>query len=122
MQNYLTPDDIQSVIDQSKIQFHAFPDTTLTVCAITLPNGYTVTGESATITAENFDAEVGRSMAAEDAVRKVWQLEGYLMRQMLTLADDPDTMARVEKLTEIENLAELKKRQRTAPRRPRAVE
>lgn len=98
MQNYLTPDDIQSVIDQSKIQFHVFPDTTLTVCAITLPNGYTVTGESATIAAENFDAEVGRDVAVGDAVRKIWQLEGYLMRQMLTLADDPDTMAKVERL------------------------
>jgi hypothetical protein len=102
MQNYLTKDDIQEVIDQSRIQFHVFPDTTLTVCAITLPNGYTVTGESATIAAENFDEEIGKSMAAEDAVRKIWQLEGYLMRQMLMLAEDPETMAKVTRLQEMD--------------------
>ena len=55
----------------------------LTFCVITLKNGFTVTGESACASPENFSAELGRKIARDNAVNKVWMLEGYLLKQRL---------------------------------------
>ncbi|MBH2008295.1 MAG: hypothetical protein I8H71_01210 [Xanthomonadaceae bacterium] len=55
----------------------------LTFCVLSLKNGFTVTGESACASPANFNAEIGRRIARENAVAKVWQLEGYLLRQRL---------------------------------------
>lgn len=55
----------------------------LTFCVLTLRNGFTVTGQSACASAENFDEQAGRKYARKDAVGKVWPLEGYLLRQRL---------------------------------------
>jgi hypothetical protein len=48
-----------------------------------LANGYTVLGKSACASPENFDAELGKRIAREDAVKQIWPLEGYLLRQQL---------------------------------------
>lgn len=64
-------------------QFHVFPGTTLTVCALTLRNGFNVVGESASASPENFDAELGRKIARDNARNKIWALEGYLLRSKL---------------------------------------
>lgn len=55
----------------------------LTFCVLVLRNGFTVTGESACASPENFDAEVGRKIARQNAVAKVWPLLGFLLRQNL---------------------------------------
>lgn len=55
----------------------------LTFCVLVLRNGFTVTGESACASPENFDADIGRKIARENAVNKVWALEGYLLKQCL---------------------------------------
>lgn len=55
----------------------------LTFCVLRLKNGFTVTGESACASPENFDAEIGRKIARENAINKVWMLEGYLLKQHL---------------------------------------
>ena len=55
----------------------------LTFCVIVLKNGFTVTGESACASPENFDAEIGRKIAYENARNKIWQLEGYLLKEKL---------------------------------------
>ena len=49
----------------------------LTFCVLVLRNGFIVTGESACASPENFDAEIGRKIARENAVNKVWSLMGY---------------------------------------------
>lgn len=67
-------------------QYHVFPGTTLTVCALTLRNGYIVTGESAAASPSNFDQAIGRKIARENARNKIWGLEGYLLRERLTQA------------------------------------
>jgi len=64
-------------------QYHVFPGTTMTVCALTLRNGYIVTGESAAASPENFDKEIGRKIARDNARNKIWALEGYLLREKL---------------------------------------
>ena len=56
----------------------------LTFCVLVLKNGFTVTGESACASPENFDAEIGRKIARENAVNKIWMLEGYLLKQRLS--------------------------------------
>ncbi|MET3998866.1 Gp49 family protein [Marinobacterium sp. MBR-109] len=58
----------------------------LTFCVLVLENGFTVTGESACASPENFDAEIGRKIAYENARQKIWPLEGYLLKQALHTA------------------------------------
>ena len=58
----------------------------LTFCVLVLRNGFTVTGESACASPENFDAEVGRKIARANAVNKVWPLMGYELRSKLSAA------------------------------------
>ncbi len=55
----------------------------LTFCVLVLKNDFTVTGESACASPENFDEEIGRKIARQNAVNKIWQLEGYLLKQHL---------------------------------------
>ncbi|WP_368647781.1 Gp49 family protein [Castellaniella ginsengisoli] len=56
----------------------------LTFCVLVLRNGFTVTGESACASPENFDAEIGRKIARQNAVSKVWPLMGYALRTELS--------------------------------------
>ena len=77
----LTPDLIDSKISSS--DFHVFPHSCLTVCCLTLENGFTVTGESACASPENFNAEIGEKIAFKNAREKIWMLEGYLLKQKL---------------------------------------
>lgn len=76
----LTPDLIESVI--TKEEYHVLTDV-LTVCVLTLKNGFTVTGESACASPENFDKELGEKIARRNAADKIWALEGYLLKQRL---------------------------------------
>ncbi len=55
----------------------------LTFCVLVLRNGFTVTGESACASPENFDPEIGRKIARESAVQKIWPLMGYELRTKL---------------------------------------
>ena len=64
-------------------QFYVFPGTTLTVCCLTLANGFTVTGESACASPENFDQMIGENIALKNAKEKAWALEGYVLREKL---------------------------------------
>lgn len=60
------------------------PAETLTFCILILRNGFTVTGESACASPENFNAEIGRKIARDNAREKIWVLEGYLLKQKLS--------------------------------------
>lgn len=105
----LTPDHIDSVIQSvhyftagdgyagalaSSEEFNSLPEDErfinppqqldlLTFCVIVLKNGFTVTGESACASPENFDPEIGRKVAYENARNKIWELEGYLLKEKL---------------------------------------
>ena len=56
----------------------------LTICVLVLKNGFTVTGESACVSPENFDAEIGRKVARENAVDKMWPLLGYALKEKVS--------------------------------------
>lgn len=78
----------------------------LTFCVLVLRNGYTVTGESACASPENFDAELGRKIARQNAVTKIWPLLGFRLRDKLAgvggdgaaLAQNPNIAARNPKV------------------------
>lgn len=61
-----------------------FPLNLLTFCVLVLKNGFTVTGESACASPENFDAELGRKIARQNSISKVWPLLGYALRDKLS--------------------------------------
>jgi hypothetical protein len=55
----------------------------LTICVMVLDNGYTVLGKSACADPANFNEEIGRRLAREDAVRQIWPLMGYALKTKL---------------------------------------
>lgn len=89
----LTPADIDATIVGE--DYHVFPGTTVTVCCLKLKNGFTTIGESAAASPQNFDAEIGRKIARQNAREKIWALEGYLLRQRLSkvVVTDADFLA-----------------------------
>lgn len=80
MQTSLTLDDINRAVRSAE---YLRSGETLTLCVLTLRNGYTVTGQSACVDPANFDEAKGRELAHKDALGKVWPLEGYLLREKL---------------------------------------
>lgn len=61
-------------------------DNVLTVCVLRMSNGFYITGESAPASPANFNAELGRKFAREQAIRKAWGFEGYALRERLAMA------------------------------------
>lgn len=55
----------------------------LTICVLVLKNGIKVTGESACVSAANFNAETGRKIARANAVEKIWPLLGFRLADRL---------------------------------------
>ena len=81
----LTPEYLESKIAKEK--YHVFENTTVTVCLLILKNGFCVIGESAAVSPENFDAEIGRKVARQHARDQMWKLEGYLLRDRLFIEE-----------------------------------
>lgn len=101
--NVCADDDDQRVQLASGSPLHL-----LTFCVLVLRNGFTVTGESACASPENFDAKIGRDIARKDAVGKVWMLLGFRLRDKLASqpADYRDRM-RIEASELTERMAKL---------------
>ena len=62
-----------------KTDYMVLPNSTVTICNLTMENGFSVRGESACVDPRNFDMEIGKQLAYKDAFSKLWQLEGYLL-------------------------------------------
>lgn len=77
----LTPEDIDAtIVDEA---YYVFPGTTTTVCRLTLKNGFSTLGESAAVSLDNFNEEIGKKIARDNARDKIWVLEGYLLKDKL---------------------------------------
>jgi hypothetical protein len=74
----LNKEIILSLIDSEN--YHHFEDTTTVSCLLTLKNGAQVLGKAACIEPENFKLEVGMDVAKNDAISKIWELEGYAIK------------------------------------------
>jgi hypothetical protein len=84
----VTLDQIKSLIASERY----FVDDTLTICVLTLSNGYKVTGESAAADPANFNEELGRKIAKDKATAEIWPLAGFLLRDKLHRDDHPPVM------------------------------
>ncbi len=82
----LKPQDIDNAI--VNVTYTMLPSQKCMVCEITLRNGFTVRGESAVVSKENFREELGKNISYEQARNKIWELEGYLLQERILLADD----------------------------------
>lgn len=79
IKNRITMGDILAAV--VKADYTILGDTTTTICQLTLTNGYTVIGKSACIDKALFDKTIGEKVAWNDALERVWELEGYLLQQ-----------------------------------------
>lgn len=77
----VTPTDVDNAVDS--VTYYNFPGTTITICLITMQNGYHVTGESGCADPKNFNKEVGEKIAFDQAKAKIWPLLGYKLRDDL---------------------------------------
>ena len=75
----VTKDSIEEKI--AKVDYLVLPDSTVTLCNITLKNGYSVRGESACVDPRNFNVEIGKGLAYKQAFDRLWPLEGYLLAE-----------------------------------------
>jgi len=66
---------------------------TMTICLVKMRNGFIVLGKSAPADPENFNEELGEKFAREDAIRQIWPLEGYALRERIA-ADQMTAAAR----------------------------
>lgn len=67
------------------VDYHTLPNSTVTICNITLDNGFSVRGESACVDPRNFNMEIGRNIAHRQAFDKLWPLFGFLLSEVRLL-------------------------------------
>lgn len=77
--NKLTMGEILDTV--TKADYWRLGESTTTVCQLTLKNGFTVLGQSACIDPLEFNKAIGEKVAWDNALDKVWELEGYLLQQ-----------------------------------------
>jgi hypothetical protein len=77
----ITPDMLDAEIADE--DYHVFKGSCLTICVLTLQNGYSVVGQSACADPANFDAEIGRKIARENARNAIWPLLGFRLKDQL---------------------------------------
>ncbi len=70
-------EDLEALIDGSIAEEHIFYGKIIVVEYMLQPHGFTIQGRAAVIDPSNFVLEIGRKIAREDAINKLWQLEGY---------------------------------------------
>jgi len=77
----ITPEHLESLIIGES--YYNFPGTTVTVCCLSLENGFNAVGDSACVDPANFDVAIGECIAREKAVDSMWSLEGYNLMQKI---------------------------------------
>ena len=80
--NRVTKDQISKLLDEAETEEHTFFGKDHVVC-FRLSNGFTISGRGACVDPANFDIEIGRRIAREQAENQLWQLEGYLLQNKL---------------------------------------
>lgn len=55
----------------------------VTICIIILENGFKVEGTSACVDPNLYNEAIGRKEAYNNAFEKIWEKEGYLLKQKL---------------------------------------
>lgn len=85
----VTPSEIDALHSSLKVLTHHFEGTTITVAVAILPHSNFAVAEamSGSISKENFDAGIGVEVATKKVLAmardKLWELEGYLLRDRI---------------------------------------
>lgn len=83
-EHYFTAGEaVRALVQPEPLNEDDAPLDLLTICILVMRNGFTVIGKSAPASPENFDAEKGKRFAYEDAIKQLWPLEGYALRERL---------------------------------------
>lgn len=77
---------VRALVQPEPLNENGAPLDLLTICILVMQNGFTVIGKSAPVSPENFDAEKVKRFAYEDAIKQLWPLEGYALREKLHTA------------------------------------
>lgn len=77
--NKLTTKYLNSLVDNVEYVHQGL----LTICTITLKNGFQLVGTSACVSKDNYNVQIGRNIAYENAFAKLWELEGYALKQRI---------------------------------------
>jgi len=80
--NSVTKDMITSILSEAETQEHVFWDKELVV-SYRLKSGFTILGRAAVVDPANFNLELGRKIAYDDAFKQLWPLEGYMLQNRL---------------------------------------
>ncbi len=83
--NRVTLDDMLSKIEREEYIRPIYMQH-MTICVLSMRNGFAVVGHSAPADPKNYDQKLGKKFAKEDAIRKLWALEGYALRERLSTA------------------------------------
>lgn len=78
----ITPEEVEASI--ANIEYHVFPGTLLTVCCLTLTNGFNVIGQSACAHPDLFNDKIGRQVSYNQAKGNIWQFLGYALKEKLS--------------------------------------
>ena len=80
---------MNSIMDRiEKVSYLVIPETTVTLCMITMINGFSVRGESACVDPAAFNKALGEKFSYEDAFDQLWKLEGYLLKEKMYQEND----------------------------------
>lgn len=101
METTITLEHIDSLLDNAKAEEHFFHGGKSLIISYLLGNGFTVDGRAAVVDLNNFDIEIGRKVAREDAANQLWKLEGYLLQNILS-----GVVAPAERLPNVDDIAE----------------
>lgn len=80
MSNKITKEQLETLIDAADVEEHLFHGGKSMVLSYQLESGFTIDGRAAVVDLANFDIEIGRQVAREDAINQLWQLEGYRLQ------------------------------------------
>ena len=106
----VTKESIEAKI--AKVDYLVLPESTVTLCNITLKNGYSVRGESACVDPRNFNVEIGKGLAYKQAFDNLWPLEGYLLAERRTVSRRELAIADLQILLDVaENNAPIHERE-----------
>lgn len=82
---------LDTLLDRVTGKEYIHPDSIphMTICVLLTDNGFAIVGKSSPADPENYDEALGEKFAFEDAIRQMWPLEAYLLRErMMILAED----------------------------------
>ena len=65
---------------------------TLTICIVVLDNGFVVIGKSAPADPANYNPALGQKLAREDAIRQIWPLEGYALKERMHVTAEAEAL------------------------------